>query len=45
MSQSMTFKVNEYGKYLQLNSVIVNDLPVGIRMDLIKARNILVGVE
>lgn len=33
MSQNVTFKFDEYGKYLQFNCVIANDLPVVIEMD------------
>lgn len=39
MSQNMTFKFNDYGKYLPLNCIIVNDLPIEFRMDLINSQN------
>lgn len=39
MSQKMTFKFNDYGKHLQLNCAIANDLPVEIGMDLINSQN------
>lgn len=37
--KAFKFKFNYYGKYLQLNCVIANDLPVQIKMDLIKSQN------
>lgn len=46
MLKNMTFKFNDYGKYLQLNAkylqlncVIANDLSVEIKMDFINSQN------